>query len=68
MPVLCAGELFFQWNNVLSHPARALKEFLAQKSIQMNYNPHLFTSMGKVVFFLSPKIKNMLGLHLHLLG
>jgi O-acetyl-ADP-ribose deacetylase (regulator of RNase III) len=42
-PEMSTGEGFFDWDNVQTLSARAMKDFLAQKSIQMLKESPLFT-------------------------
>jgi hypothetical protein len=51
MPEMRAGEVFFQWDNTLSHPAKVVKEISAQKSIQMIDHPSYSTHLASVDFF-----------------
>jgi hypothetical protein len=51
IPVLCAGEQSFQRDNAPSQPACAVREFLAQKSIQMIYYPSCSPHLVKADFF-----------------
>jgi [histone H3]-lysine36 N-dimethyltransferase SETMAR len=60
-PELRAGEWYFHWDNAPSHSAKAVKDFLAQKYIQMIDHPPYSPDLAPADFFLFPKIKNELA-------
>jgi hypothetical protein len=60
-PEMSAGERFFHWDNVHTFSARAIKDFLAQKSIQMLEKAPFLPDLAQAAFFLFPKIKNKLA-------
>jgi hypothetical protein len=55
---MSSGETFFHWDNAHTLSARAMKDFLAQMSIQMLKKTPFLPDLDQAALFLFPKIKN----------